>query len=318
MIWSTVSFSIIAALWAFLAFCFILAFGLYNLSSYLPKNYNESFVFVIFQDLIRYGKTKQNLKRDDWLRVFDVPKRWFWHFYAVSVSWSACLLFLYINNILQHHPLPSWLTWIMTFLTGTTNIVTESHVPQMTTLLLLLLLWVHSSRRLLECCFVSVFSNGVIHVIQYLFGLVYYFVLGLTALSSECLARRAPGPLFSQLTWCHGAGCILFLLASLLQHHSIVLLARLRSGKSGNVETMAHKMPSGGCFELVSCPHYFAELLIYISLCIVSGGLSFTWWLVVFYVFFNQALAAQLCHDLYKCKFESYPRQRKAFIPFVF
>lgn len=316
MVWSTGSFSIIDALWAFLAFCFIVAFVLYKVSSHLPKKYKESFVFTIFHDLISYGKTKQSLKRDDWLQLFDVPKRWFWHFYAVSVCWSALLLFFYINSIFHDHPLPSWLTWTMVNLTGTST-DTESHVPQMTTLLLLLLLWVHSFRRLLECCFVSVFSDGVIHVVQYLFGLVYYIVLGMTALSSESLVRREHGPLFSQLTWCHVAGCTLFLLASLLQHQSMVLLAKLRTGKSGNIETMVHKMPTGGCFDVVSCPHYFAELLIYISLCIVSGGLSFTWWLVVLYVFFNQALAAQLCHDFYKCKYESYPRQRKALIPFL-
>lgn len=317
MSWSTVNFSFIDALWAFLAFCFIVAFVVHKVSPHLAKHYRESFVFVIFQDLIRYGKTKQNLKRHEWLRVFDVPKRWFWHFYTASVCWSGCLLFWYINSIFQHHPLPSWLTGIVDVLTGTST-DTESHVPQMATLLLLLLLWVHSVRRLLECCFVSVFSDGVIHVVQYLFGLVYYIVLGLTALCSERLVRRDSAPLFSQLNWCHVAGCTIFIPTSLLQHQSLVLLARLRIGKSGSTETMVHKMPTGGWFELVSCPHYFAELLIYISLSVVSGGLSFTWWLVVLYVFANQALAAQLCHDLYKCKYESYPRQRKAFIPFVF
>ena len=85
----------------------------------------------------------------------------------------------------------------------------------------------------------------------------------------------------------------------------------------GTVETLAHRVPAGGWFELVSCPHYFAELLIYVSLSLVHGGLSLTWWLVVLYVLFNQALAAQLCHDFYINKYESYPKHRKAFIPFV-
>lgn len=86
---------------------------------------------------------------------------------------------------------------------------------------------------------------------------------------------------------------------------------------AGTVETLAHKVPQGGWFELVSCPHYFAELLIYVSLSLVFRGFSLTWWLVVVYVFFNQALAAQLCHDLYISKYKLYPRHRKAFIPFV-
>lgn len=86
---------------------------------------------------------------------------------------------------------------------------------------------------------------------------------------------------------------------------------------SGTVETLAHRAPVGGLFELVSCPHYFAELLIYVSLSVVFGVLSLTWWLVVLYVLFSQALAAQLCHELYISKYKSYPQHRKAFIPFV-
>lgn len=85
----------------------------------------------------------------------------------------------------------------------------------------------------------------------------------------------------------------------------------------GKVETLAHKMPHGGWFELVSCPHYLAELLIYVAMSVCCGCSSLTWSLVVLYVLYNQALAAQLCHDYYRSKFETYPRQRKAFIPFV-
>ncbi|CAL9695748.1 unnamed protein product [Knipowitschia caucasica] len=311
------TYSYIELLWAFLAFCFTVAFVLYKASSRLSKNFKYSVWFVVFQDLIRYGKTKQDRSRAEWLRVFDVPKRWFWHFYAVSAFWSGSLLFFYVNSILQHHPLPSFLTWFLSVLIGGKHSTeSERDVPQMTTLLLLLMLWVHSVRRLLECHFVSVFSDGVIHVVQYIFGLCFYIVLGLTAFSFEHIAQRDSRRLFSQVNCYHLAGCGVFVSASVLQHQSLVLLANLRTGKSGDVVTMAHKMPRGGVFELVSCPHYFAELLIYISLCTVSEGV-FTWWLVSLYVFFNQALAAQLCHDLYVNKFESYPKRRKAFIPFL-
>lgn len=46
---------------------------------------------------------------------------------------------------------------------------------------------------------------------------------------------------------------------------------------------LAHRFTSGGWFELVSC-HYFAELLIYASLGIVSGSHTLTWWLIVLYI----------------------------------
>ncbi|KAM9358016.1 polyprenal reductase [Symphorus nematophorus] len=314
MIWSSDRLSFADVLWALLALCFLVAFCAQKVSAQLPRKYETCRVYVLFQDLIRYGKTKQILKRDDRLRVFDVPKRWFWHFYAISVGWNGLLFVLYLNFIFQHQPHPSWLTGVLDILTGVPS--TDSQVPQLSTLLVQLLLCVHSLRRLLECLYVSVFSDGVIHLVQYVFGLGYYVLLGLTVLCSDRLGRGT-GTLLSQLDWFHVAGSALFIGASLMQHQSMVLLARLRTGKSGSVETLAHRVPVGGWFELVSCPHYFAELLIYISLSLVHGGLSLTWWLVVLYVLFNQALAAQLCHDLYISKYDSYPKHRKAFIPFV-
>ncbi|KAM3619219.1 uncharacterized protein V6R79_004697 [Siganus canaliculatus] len=314
MSWSSVKLSFVDVLWAFLAFCFFVAFFGNKISSHLPRKYENSSLYVVFQDLIRYGKTKHNRKRNDWLRVFDFPKRWFWHFYAISVGWNGLLLLLYVTFSFQHQSYPSWLCAVLDILTGVKT--SEHPVPQLSTLLVLILLCIHSLRRLLECLFVSVFSDGAIHLVQYMFGLGYYILLGLTVLSVDRLGEET-GTLLSQLDWFHVAGTILFTGASLLQHQSMVLLARLRTGKSGSVETLAHRVPKGGWFELVSCPHYFAELLIYISLSLASSGLSLTWWFVVLYVLFNQALAAQLCHDLYITKYASYPKNRKAFIPYV-
>ncbi|KAJ7986485.1 hypothetical protein DPEC_G00340370 [Dallia pectoralis] len=303
-------------LWLSLASGFLLAFCVHRL--YLPTRFEKSKCYIFFQDLIRYGKTKGLLKREHWLHVFDIPKRWFWHFYAISIGWNGLLIVLSFHVIVWDEQFPSWLTDILRYLTG--GPVAVKRVPQVSTVLVLLMLWVHSLRRLLECHFVSVFSDGVIHIVQYLFGLAYYILLGLTALCLDPLKTGdgSPGfPLFSQLQWYHVIGAVLFFWASLLQHRSLVLLAKLRTGGSGTVETMAHRVPRGGWFELVSCPHYFAELLIYASLGFVSAGHNLTWWLVVLYVLFNQALAAQLCHEFYRNKFQSYPQHRKAFIPYL-
>ncbi|XP_038136618.1 polyprenol reductase [Cyprinodon tularosa] len=314
MTWSSDSFSPLDALWLCLALCFLVAFIIHKASTQLPVVNRKSTLFILFQDLIRYGKTKQKLNRSKWLTVFDVPKRWFWHFYAISVCWNVFLLLLSFNCMHQLQPYPSWLTGMMEILAGVP--VFDGHAPQLSTVLVQLLLCVHSLRRLLECLFVSVFSDGSMHLVQYLFGLGYYIVLGLTVLCSDKMAR-GPSTHLNQLDWMQTAGFLLFIAASLVQHQSMVLFAGLRKGKSGRVETLAHRVPEGGWFELVSCPHYFAELLIYISLGFVLGRFSVTWWLVVLYVLFNQALAGQLCHDLYVTKYESYPKHRRAFIPFV-
>ncbi|XP_036378678.1 polyprenol reductase [Megalops cyprinoides] len=240
----------------------------------------------VFQDLIRYGKTK-NLQRPGALRVFDVPKR-------------CCAI-------------PAWVEGYEVLGVSASAVLVQ------------VLLWTHSLRRLWECVRVSVFSDGVIHAVQYVFGLGYYVILGLTVLCADALHPQTGGPassLLSQLQWFHAAGVLLFLWASLHQHRCLRLLAQLRTENSGEASagelvTLGHKVPHGGWFEVVSCPHYFAELLIYVSLGITCRGGALTWWLVVLYVFFNQALAAQLCHEFYCSRFQSYPQQRKAFVPFL-
>uniref|UniRef100_UPI0037E83784 polyprenal reductase n=1 Tax=Semicossyphus pulcher TaxID=241346 RepID=UPI0037E83784 len=314
MIWNSVSLSFTDVLWASLALAFLVAFCAHKISTNLPRGYETSRPNVVFQDLIRYGKTKHSRQRDDWLHVFDIPKRWFWHFYAISTCWNGFLLFLYLNFTFQHQSYPSWLTGLLDTLTGVPS--SDSQVPQLSTLLAQLLLFFHSLRRLQECLFVSVFSDGVMHLVQYVFGLVYYVMMGLTVLGSDRLGKGA-GPLLPQLDWFHVVGSALFIMASLKQHQCMILLAGLRTGKSGSVETLAHRVPEGGWFELVSCPHYFAELLLYVALNLIFGCLSHTWWIVFLYVFCSQGLEAQLSHEYYKSKYKSYPKNRKAFIPFV-
>lgn len=212
------------------------------------------------------------------------PSRWFWHFYAVSVGWNGLLLVLYLSFIFQHQSYPLWLSDFLDILTGAHSSDSQGKlkkkmvvflfnsflclmlvlavVPQLSTVLVQLLLWVHSLRRLLECLFVSVFSDGAMHLVQYMFGLGYYIMLGLTIL---CCDRMEKGlswcflcasmctipwficfvvlmlppfllersSLLSQLDWLLVAGFLLFIWASWLQHQSMVLLARLRTGKSG-------------------------------------------------------------------------------------
>ncbi|XP_078115834.1 polyprenal reductase isoform X2 [Sander vitreus] len=158
------AFNFADVLWSFLASFFLLAFCAHKISLHLPRKYETCRLYMLFQDLIRYGKTKQNLKRDDWLRAFDVPKRWFWHFYAISVSWNGLLLAFYLISIVQHQSHPLLLTGVLDFLTGVPS--TDSQVPQLSTLLVQLLICVHSLRRLMECLFVSVFSDGAIHLMQ--------------------------------------------------------------------------------------------------------------------------------------------------------
>uniref|UniRef100_A0A8C3LRL0 Polyprenal reductase n=1 Tax=Chrysolophus pictus TaxID=9089 RepID=A0A8C3LRL0_CHRPC len=148
-------------------------------------------------------------------------------------------------------------------------------------LLVLLLLWLHSFQRLAECLYTSVFSNGVIHIVQYCFGLGYYVAVGSTVLCQVPTNVRNGKELSVQIFWYHIIGIVMYVWASLHQHRCLVILANLRKSKSGEILSLNHSIPFGDWFERVSCPHYFAELLIYISMAITFGFHNVTWWFVV-------------------------------------
>ncbi|XP_061094824.1 polyprenol reductase isoform X2 [Conger conger] len=309
-------FTAIDFTWILLSLFFLLAFCLHVFLSHTSAKCAQSRVCELFQDLIRYGKTK-NSQRPSYVRMCDVPKRtrwfppfrWFSHFYVVSVVWNGLLITVSLQTALLGRDLPLWLSNTLGFLTDSSAAAWKG-VP-LCTVVAQVLLWAHSVRRLVECTRVSVFSRGVIHTVQYAFGLGYYILLGLTLLCVRGPQQHQGPPVL----WALVGGLLLFLWASLLQHRCLLLLAHLRTGE---VQTLEHGLPRGGWFERVSCPHYFAELLIYLSVGVVLGGGALTWWLVVLYVLFNQALAAQLCHEFYHSTFQHYPRQRRAFLPFLF
>nr|XP_044986120.1 polyprenol reductase [Jaculus jaculus] len=297
---------------------------------------------ALFQDLIRYGKTKLGAPpRPAICRAFDVPKRFFTHFYAVSALCNGLLLAALARALLLDAPFPTWLGALLRRLQAPAPEMLSLSVPSqaqrdaelvcplpgaeeraLSALLVLLCLWLHSLRRLFECLFVSVFSGAAIHVVQYCFGLVYYVLVGLTIVSQvpmdDMSGEFAGKNVLTQARWFHILGMMMFIWSSAHQYKCHVILSNLRRNKKGVIIHCDHRIPFGDWFEYVSAPNYLAELLIYLSMAATFGFHNVTWWLVVMYVFFSQALSALLSHNFYKSKFISYPKHRKAFLPFLF
>ena len=79
--------------------------------------------------------------------------------------------------------------------------------------------------------------------------------------------------------------------------------------------TSDYIMPEGGFFDFVSCPNYFGETLEWFGYALASGCIG--QWAFAFFTFANLAPRAVQYHQFYKTNFKNYPKQRKAYIPFV-
>lgn len=106
------------------------------------------------------------------------------------------------------------------------------------------------------------------------------------------------------------AGLAIFILGLGINWYSDNILINLR--KPGSTD---YVIPTGGLFGRISCPNLFGELLEW------TGFAIMTWCLPAFaFVFWTAANLiprALAHHRWYVSKFETYPKSRKAVIPFV-
>lgn len=105
-------------------------------------------------------------------------------------------------------------------------------------------------------------------------------------------------------------GIVLFaggMAINLWADHRLIHLRK--PGESG------YKIPKGGLFNYVSCPNLMGEMVEWIGfavLCWNPAALSFAIWTVA-----NLLPRAMAHHRWYQQKFDDYPEERKAVVPFV-
>eukprot|EP00775_Hariotina_reticulata_P013366 gene13366-13493_t len=113
-------------------------------------------------------------------------------------------------------------------------------------------------------------------------------------------------------------GAAVFLAGNIIQFAAHRGLAALAPGpKDLACGKATYKIPRGGLFELVSCPHYLAEIIIYCGLLLMTEG-SLLPLLMLTWVGCNLVLAAQATHSWYLEHFDAYPARRKVLVPFVY
>lgn len=136
-----------------------------------------------------------------------------------------------------------------------------------------------------------------------------------------CLGSSSSSVGVSYFYWHHYVAVGMFLWSSIHQHKCHQILADLRNArKNGSQEDHSYRQPNGDWFELVSCPHFLAEVIIYASMLLVfvPSDVWSVWWLVVVYVVTTLSLSARQTHAWYKVKFKDYPHHRYAIIPWLY
>lgn len=122
-------------------------------------------------------------------------------------------------------------------------------------------------RRTLESASVHRFSDRRLPVSLFVAGLLFYAITPLSIVL-ELVEQDTKDTLFNSIIngVCVISAVLLFVNASSMQTRAHKALASLREDGSQN----AYRIPFGGDFDSVSCPHYFAEILIYLSFVLVT------------------------------------------------
>ncbi|MEW5311034.1 MAG: hypothetical protein WDW38_002781 [Sanguina aurantia] len=245
------------------------------------------------------------------LQNASVPQRWFAHFYLLgSVVNAGCVaLAVAVARLPQTTPQP-----------GDTSNLIQAH-----TWVLLFAFQLHLFRRYVETIGIMHYPAAArMHVVAYVFALTYYAAAPLSMLPSSAFKLELL------------QGLLVFLSGNALQLQSHVLLARLatrsktaskdtkRAAPSSSAKSQhdqepqrQYSIPHGGLFSLVSCPHYLAEIVIYLGLWLISG-LQLNQALMLAWVVSNLVLAAGETQAWYLRRFPDYPETRTALLPWLY
>ncbi|EFA81317.1 hypothetical protein PPL_05297 [Heterostelium album PN500] len=190
-----------------------------------------------------------------------------------------------------------------------------------------------SIRRMYETIEIQVHSFSMMNVLLFVSGISYYIMATVSPLA-EFIARLEFKYIEPQLDYdnqeyddneinnMYKLIIVVFLVASLLQQRIHKQLAAIRKSSTTSTNNSNntindnskpyYEIPKGGLFNLVSCPHFLMEIIIYFCFVALSNFKSKTLCL-------NLIHRALESHNWYKKTFKStYPSNRKAIIPFLF
>lgn len=224
----------------------------------------------------------------DYIKDCKVPKAWFLHMYLFAIANVAYCLY--------HQ--------------DTSLFITAPKVDMV--LVYLALLGLHCCRRAYECVFVFNFGHSKMHLASYTIGLVHYLFTPWTLMTSQRqLELQALSIMDYSAFICYSVGMV-------SQHYFHRVLASPNKGdntetekektsKKSNKEGRVYIFPSGFGFNMVCCPHYTSEILIYVSFCLMDPKNTAILCLLI-WVMSNLAVVSD---DTYKWYCTEFPEEVK-------
>lgn len=134
-----------------------------------------------------------------------------------------------------------------------------------------------------------------------------YFLSTVTMIYGQHLSQGLPEPSID-LKY---SGFIIFLVGIIGNFYHHYLLSNLRN--KGEKE---YKIPQGGLFNFVICPHYLFEILVFVGISCISQTLySISFTLGTMLYLMGRSIATR---RWYQSKFDDFPKNIKALIPYIF
>lgn len=193
----------------------------------------------------------------DYASTFTVPHSFFAHFYILSVLSSLFWGHQILTNGYFFRLLGSWMD-----ARAYPRMVREQVVVAWALML------IQGSRRLYETMMFRTGSKSQMWFAHWVLGLAFYSAMGISVWVEGIRNASPSSPNFGNFdTRGMIAPCCVFFAASVSQHMAHRHLYSLRTTASKS----AYSMPTHPLFRYTLTPHYLAECLIYLSLCLIAA-----------------------------------------------
>lgn len=187
---------------------------------------------------------------------------------------------------------------------------------------ILIILWgFHYVRRFGEVLFVHVYKRGV-PLIEAVGSIIYYSFFGFWvgwSVNYHIDYRTPPDYIFIPGILL----CIFGGVGNFICHLQLRGMRKSKRRRHSYIHPVTkHVIPSGGCFNFISCPHYLFEIVLWLGFAIAAFTLAA--WTFCIAVIMTLFVYSYKKHSAYKSEFNGendvplFPKNRKALVPFIF